>query len=496
VSGELSQAKPVKQVAVRLSFVPSPFYLVAMADADDEGSYAQAVRFLTSLRSQKNQDVDAQRSFLQSKGLSEEVIARAFQDVKKPDSISEEVAAQAAGVLGSETDSEAFERAAEMFDKPLQAEAGSLASPPPPTAPPKTYPRSPLALYHQPQSGQPFKDDTISSPLTRYDVLLSFFRSMCYLLVLGGGVTGMIVALYRTYLVPRIVSTLDARSFLLKHHAEQYNLLANKIKTLRGNSLSPHSQIGTSAPLKGVLKKVQFADDVMNEKQAIEEEGKKEAGEKETIQEKIVALEDTKKSLSDSEEEAKTSESSEKISTIKPVDVMEPIRSSLIRLGQSLKADVSASAIGTDVVPAFNADPRSISTRPASTTVEEEGDADSWVSEDDSDELEFDPYSPSSSKNSKRKHNPAYATKAAASSTASSTTAVSLNSSLSTLNAYINSQTYMASANIYGGGRSIGMNSLGGSTASSGSEKEGSKAGDVAQIRADIRNLKGLLLSR
>lgn len=469
-----------------------------MVEADDEASYAQAVRFLTSLVSQKNQDVTAQKAFLQSKGLSEEVIARAFQDVKKPDSISEEVAAQAAGVMGSESDSEAFERAAEMFDKPLQSETESpTLSAPPPAAPPKTYPRSPLALYHQPQPGQPFANDSTSTnTLTRYDVLLSFFRSMCYLLVLGGGVTGMVVALYRTYLVPRIVSTLDARSFLLKHHAEQYNLLANKIKTLRGNSLSPHSQIGISAPLKGVLKKVQFADNITNEKQAVEEEGKKEAGEKETSQEKVVSLEDTKQSQSDSDEEAKTSESSEKISSIKPVDVMEPIRSSLIKLGQSLKADVSASAIGTDVVPAFTAEARSTSIRPTSTTVEEESDADSWVSEDDSDELEFDPYSPSSTKNSKRKHNPAHATKAASASAASSTIAISLNSSLSTLNAYINSQTYMASANIYGGGRSIGVSSMGGSTASSGSEKEGSKAGDVAQIRADIRNLKGLLLSR
>lgn len=495
--------------------------LIAMAD-EEASRYAQAVRFLVSLQSQKNQDMDAQRSFLKSKGLSEENIDRAFQDVQRPNSMSTEVASRAMPLTeGEESDSEAFERATQMFDQPLhassEAESSSASPPPPPPAPPKTYPRSPLALYHQPQPSQQIvmsNESTANNtnPMTRYDVLLSFFRSMCYFLVLGGGATGVVVALYRKYLLPRMINTLDSRSLLLKHHVDQYSILANRIKNLRGNSLSPHSQQGSTIPRKGVLKKVQFVDEIVGEKQVVEEEEKKEAGEKEPLLQNKMEGDDVESSnkqgeVDDSEDNSKLEEASEKANSIKPIDVLEPVRNSLTRLIQCLKADMSASAIGTEVAPSPQAitdqSRHILSSAPSpstATTMEEESDADSWVSEEDSDELEFDPYSPSSTSNSKRKHNPAAATAASKVTTtsvlgnmptaASSTKAATLNSSLSTLSSYINTQTYMASAHIYGGGRSTGFG------ISSNGEKEISKAGDVAQIRADIRNLKGLLLSR
>jgi len=464
-----------------------------MADEEEAAKYAQALRFLTSLQSQKHQDIESQRSFLSSKGLSEELITRAFQDVKRPDSIAEESTLQ---TLGTEDDGEAFEKAAKMFDEPLNAQQeSSIQQSQAPTAPPKTYPKSPLALYQTLQGQQQIYTSDPNSPTpvtTRYDVLLGFFRSLCYCLVLGGGVTGVMVALYRSYLLPRMITTLDSRSLLLKHHLDQYSILTNKIKSLRGNSLAPTSHRSASAgPRKGVLKKVQFADELGNEKRAPEEEDKKEAGEKEPSSEiyKAEVEEDIGK------ERGEGVESEEKIN-VESIDLLEPVRSSLLRLSQALRADASASAIGTEVAPPASESTKLTYTKPSTaTTVEEESDADSWVSEEDSDELEFDPYSPTSTSSSKRKHDPAVASKASLPSptNATSTSATSLNSSLSTLNAYINSQTYMASSHAYGGSM-MGMGGFGGTT--SNGNKESSKAGDVAQIRADIRNLKGLLLSR
>ncbi|UZJ57138.1 hypothetical protein CBS101457_006458 [Exobasidium rhododendri] len=470
---------------------------------DEDAKYAQALRFLISLQSQKHQDIDSQRSFLQSKGLSEELIARALQNVKRPDSIAEDEETKTRGGERG-ADSEAFEKATRLFDEPLSAEQETTSQAP--VAPPKTYPTSPLALYQAPQGQQAFSEASISaaaqrnSPTTRYDVLLSFFRSLCYFFVLGGGVTGVAVALYRTYMLPRLMSTLDTRSLLLKHHLDQYSRLTKKVKSLRGNSLAPTSQRDALVtPLKGVLKKVQFADEVPSEA-SLEEEDKKEAGEKlSKMDASTVEKEGEKQSLLGAKEEDDDEEGAGKAHPqIQPVDVLEPIRHSLTRLTQALRADKTASAIGSEIYPAAEDSSITTATRsPTATTLEEESDAESWVSEEDSDELEFDPYSSSSTlPSSKRKHDPANTGKkdsAATNSGTSSTSANSLNSSLSTMNAYVNSQIYMANSHAYSG-RMLGMGGFG--NAGSNNSREDSKAGDVAQIRADIRNLKGLLLSR
>jgi hypothetical protein len=478
-----------------------------MAADDDEARYAQALRFLTSLQSQKSQDVVSQKAFLQSKGLSEELIARAFKEIKRPDSIASsdtgtDTVVGSTSTSTSDNDLEAFETAAKMFDEPLNAEYSSSI----PAAPPKTYPRSPLALYQPPQDPNQHYTNIIATsttnPMTRYDVLLGFFRSLCFFLVLGGGMTGAMVALYRTYLMPRMVSTLDSRSLLLGHHLDQYTILTNRIKQLRGNSLVPSSmRDAANAPLKGVLKKVQFADEMTSEKRLGEEEKHKdEVSVKETnvdVLTKEDADEEKQKLLEDEEE----GQEQEKSTVLAPVDITEPIRNSLARLNQALRADMSGSAIGTELsAPAPTAEKTKSKSKSAlATSVEEESDADSWVSEEDSDELEFDPYSATTKSSSKRKHDPANTNKTsslALANSVSGTTAVSLNSSLSTLNAYINSQTFMASSHVYGG-RTIGMGGVYGATSSSVTDKEASaKTGDVAQIRADIRNLKGLLLSR
>lgn len=466
--------------------------------ADDEASYAQAVRFLASLRSQKNQDAEAQRAFLHAKGLSEDVIARAFADVKRPASIGDEVAQRAADAPdvgdGSDSvdDSSAFERASRMFDEPLGAEAEQAT----PTAPPKTYPRSPLALYHhqlEQRQGDAHSHGE-ANPTTRYEVILAFLRSMSFFLVLGGGVTGVLVALYRAYMLPRLITTLDCRSLLLKHHLDQFNILTNRIKGLRGNSLAPTSQRANPATTrKGVLKKVQFADEIVKEKvRIVEEEEKKEAGEKEHGSEGRMgdnkgAVDELQNESDESKEEGREGESRDK-EALETIDILEPVRNSLARLSRCLEADWSAAAIGTAIAPSTpTTHTQRELTASTATTVEEESDADSWVSDEDSDELEFDPYSPKTPSTHKKKHDPASAAKEPSPMPLTSdTNATSLQSSLSTFNAYVNSQTYMAGAHVYGGLRTL---------SAAGADKE-SKAGDVAQIRADIRNLKGLLLSR
>lgn len=491
---------------------------------DTSSRYTQALRFLISLQSQKEQDTDAQRSFLRSKGLSEQEIENAFEEIKRPEVMEKDGLVKAKSVEESGlSDADAFDRAAKAFDDPLHSNlygddsstSTQQFSSPPPSLPPRTYPRSPLALYQQPGQND-LSNSSIDNPLTRYHVLLRFFRTFCYFLVLGGGVTSIAVALYRAYMMPRLIATLDARSNLLQHHRSLFSTLAGRVKSLKDNSLAPASTVqelrqqqdGTAgaAPLKGVLKKVQFADEVeqkavsgndskgTHKSEASEEEEKKESGETTALLgEKEVSENASDKSIPEKEgEENATAEEengdeSEK-PALPPINILESLQSSLARLNQALKADTSASAIGSDI-----GSDRSSSTTSLATTVEEENDE--WVSDEDSDELEFDPFAPPSTKakSSKRKHSPKNNVSSSKSSidrpSASGTSSSTLKSTLNSVNAYINTQTYMANANVFGS-RSLGIGSSGIS------DSNASKSGEVAQVRAEIRSLKGLLLSR
>ncbi|PWN32282.1 uncharacterized protein FA14DRAFT_162450 [Meira miltonrushii] len=490
---------------------------------DTSSRYTQALRFLISLQSQKEQDTDAQRAFLRSKGLSEQEIENAFEEIKRPEIMEKDGLVKAKSVEESGlSDADAFDHAAKAFDDPLHSNmygddstSVQQTSNAPPSLPPRTYPRSPLALYQQPGQND-LSNSSIDNPLTRYHVLLRFFRSFCYFLVLGGGVTSIAVALYRAYMMPRLIATLDARSSLLQHHRSLFSTLAGRVKSLKNNSLAPASTVqelqqqqegATGAPpLKGVLKKVQFADEVetkavsgndskgTHKSEAIEEEEKKESGETTALLGEKEAGEDaSEKSIPEKEggenatAEEKNVEEIEK-PALPPINILESLQSSLARLNQALKADVSASAIGSEIGSVRNS-----STTSLATTVEEEGDA--WVSDEDSDELEFDPFAPPSTKakSSKRKHSPKNNVSSSKSSadrpSASGTSSSTLKSTLNSVNAYINTQTYMANANVFGS-RSLGIGSSGST------DSNASKSGEVAQVRAEIRSLKGLLLSR
>lgn len=531
-------AKQLKKLIRRSSPPPQPFvYAISVVMSDDnKGSssdenaavagtssrYTQALRFLISLQSQKEQDIEAQRSFLQSKGLSEEEIEKAFEEIKKPEILAKDGLVKARSLEdGNLSDADAFDRASKAFDDPLHSSLYSedmtsiqQTSAAPPSLPPRTYPRSPLALYQQPGQND-LSNSSIDNPLTRYHVLLRFFRFFCYFLVLGGGVTSIAVALYRAYMMPRLIATLDARSNLLQHHRSLFSTLAGRVKSLKNNSLAPASTVqelqqqqqqsgnGGTTPLKSALKKVQFADEVeqkvvsgndskgTHKSEASEEEEKKESGEstallseKETIENSIPVREGEEKPTEEGDE--KNVEENEK-PALPPINILESLQSSLARLNQALKADTSASAIGSDI-----GSERNSSTSSLATTVEEESDA--WVSDEDSDELEFDPFAPPSTKakSSKRKHSPrnnVSSSKSNIDRPSASGTSSTLKSTLNSVNAYINTQTYMANANVFGS-RSLGIGSSGST------DSNASKSGEVAQVRAEIRSLKGLLLSR
>lgn len=512
----------------------------------NDAKVTQAIRFLVSLQAQQNQDSAAQRAFLSGKGLSEQQIEQAFQEARRPEAFGDASEAGKSVLTTGDgknvrdataglDDAAAFDVAARMFDDPLHTDADAShgdGDAGPPALPPRTYPRSPLALYQQQQAQQTVAS-SIDNPLTRYHVLLRFFRSLCFFLVLGGGLTGVAVGIYRTYMLPRIVSTLDSRSTLLKHHRDLYIMLANRINDVRHNGLAPFAGAdtasnGNEAPTrKGVLKKVQFADEVgsaaspaLDAKETIsDDEEKKESGDVKAPlldkQERFVPPSDVEANdahADDAEQQIVQKEE------LPPIDILEPLRASLLRLKQSLQADTSASAIGMDVLPV----PKSAlsvssqaSTKSSSTTpsLEDESDADSWLSESESDELEFDPFAPPTPKkgrsggaSARRKHTAKSdaaggqaAGKPQGSISAVETSATALKSTIASMHAYINSQTFRArAAGGFGGGANAGMSF--GTYGGEGTEgKDGAKVnkpGDVAQIRADIRSLKGLLLSR
>lgn len=505
---------------------PTPSASNTNDETDASSRYTQALRFLISLQSQKEQDVDAQRSFLRSKGLSDQQIEMAFEEIKKPEALAKDGLVRAGNTeQGSLSDADAFDQAAKAFDDPLHANTYSQDSMhsqqslnAPPSLPPRTYPRSPLALYQQSNQND-LAHSSIDNPLTRYHVLLRFFRSFCYFLVLGGGVTSIAVALYRAYMMPRLIATLDARSNLLQHHRSLYSTLAGRVKSLKNNSLAPSSTVqelqqqqngtGGTPPLKGVLKKVQFADEVeqkavsgndsrsAHKAEASDEEERKEAGETSALLEEkdSTEAENGKKvfeqehnQIATAQGEGKAAEGIER-PALPPINILESLQTSLSRLNQALKADTSASAIGSEI-----GSERSSNTASLATTVE--GESDEWVSDEDSDELEFDPFAPPSTKakSSKRKHSPKNNVSSSKSSIERSSgsgtsSSSSLKSTLNSLNAYINTQTYMANANVFDS-RSLGIGSSGSQ------DKNASKSGEVAQVRAEIRSLKGLLLSR
>lgn len=159
--------------------------------------HAQAVRFLTSVRARGSASEEEQRTFLRSKGLSESAIDAALSDAERPASASQ--LALPAAQQGEEDDAQSWERAARAFNDPIHADPASVRAP---ALPGKSYPRSPLALYHDAAAAREAQMGGAQAKLTRYQVLLRFFRTFSYMLVLGGGVSAVAVALYRVSNVP------------------------------------------------------------------------------------------------------------------------------------------------------------------------------------------------------------------------------------------------------------------------------------------------------
>jgi Pex14 N-terminal domain len=170
--------------------------------------HAQAVRFLTSVKLQGHASEEEQRAFLLSKGLDDAAIERAYKDATRPQEGASSTDSGAAPStrtkqLTSLPPDEAFDAAAKAFDDPIHAEL-----------PEKTYPKSPLALYYDEASGtqaNPARSAAApESPLTRYQVLLNFFRSLSFMMMLGGGCTALVVGLYRVSIRARIELLLEA----------------------------------------------------------------------------------------------------------------------------------------------------------------------------------------------------------------------------------------------------------------------------------------------
>lgn len=215
---------------------------------DDAGrSHAQAVRFLTALRAQDAAPADhmaltdEQREFLHSKGMSDDAIERARRDAERPASAALARASTDESAAAHARDASAFDRAKAAFDAPVGSAEVSAPSEPP-TPPAASYPRSPLALYSEAPQQRDANEilsklaATISRP--RYDTLVTFFRLLHLLLMLGGGASAVLVWLYRRHLLPRLTRMVDARVQLLTLQHELYGKLAAATAAYRDGALA------------------------------------------------------------------------------------------------------------------------------------------------------------------------------------------------------------------------------------------------------------------
>ncbi|CBQ68180.1 conserved hypothetical protein [Sporisorium reilianum SRZ2] len=477
----------------------------AAAPQGDDRSHilAQATRFLTSANISESASDDDKREFLRSKGLSEDEITRVFQDAQSP--VAGLAAARHAPQQAGDLD--AFDIAARQFDDPINAD--TLAPPP------KSYPNSPLALYYDPPASHPAAPAQGSaqaqvSPLTRYQVLLQFFRTLSFLMMLSGGATALVVSAYRAYVLPKITAMFDARSIVLKHHIVLFDKLRSNVAGLATYVPVQHARVGVedsaagapagalASPLKGVLKKVHFHDEVdapsgthkESDKEGVKstQHGSDKTGSDKAVMPGTDVVVDAKTPLlsedaSDTYAAAETDDA-EPAPKLEPIDLMTPIRESMARLAAALKTDLSGRASA----------PTASSTTPRAARVASVADAgcgsDEWeddsassaASDPDDDGLEFDPYG---AYQKKHKHTQSSSTPARA-GTAS---LASLKSALVSLNADISTHAFAASSTPGGGGAfRFGPAAAGGA--------ESPKSGDLGQVKAEIRSLKGLLLSR
>lgn len=499
----------------------------AVSQVDDRSQIlAQATRFLTSANISESASDDDKREFLRSKGLSEDEITRAFQDAKSP---VEGLHARHATTQQPDTgDIDPFELAARQFDDPINADAIA--------PPPKSYPNSPLALYYDPPASQPgqgqhgnqqLQGGQPASPLTRYQVLLQFFRTLSFMMMLGGGLTAILVSAYRAYILPKITAMFDARSIVLKHHIVLFDKLRSNVASLATYVPVQHARIGSddtaattsaASPLKGVLKKVHFTDELAasaeNEKEGVKSTqhgSDKSSTEKVVMPGTDVVVDAKTPLLSETKEGSETDasvdgeEAEPAAPKLEPIDLMTPIRESMARLAEALKGDLSGRPAASTTTSSATSAPRAA--RVASVTDTGSG-SDEWEDDDDHDAdgsddddgLEFDPYG---AHQKKHKHTQSSSSSSSSSSTAKSgsgSASISgLKSALVSLNADISTHAFAAtssSSSMYSGAAFRFGPGTTDANSSSGSGAESPKSGDLGQVKAEIRSLKGLLLSR
>ncbi|CAO1634015.1 unnamed protein product [Parajaminaea phylloscopi] len=563
--------------------------------------HAQAVRFLTSLRHHSpDSSAEAQRDFLKSKGLDEAAIEAAFHDSKRPQSAESPTITlplQTSPASTELTEEAAFDLAKQAFDDPIH-------SPAPPALPAKSYPKSPLALYYQggeggggsgSEAGGVANGSARELALTRrYAVLLAFFRSLTYFATLGGALTSIAVLLYRAYALPKWTTTLNCRSYLLKHHHSLWDNLVGTVRALKGTRLAPADKLVRVVPpsetadedgedasgekdiaagRKNGSKRVQFADEVDGGGQLEQREGEEDAQQlKKTSHMDKSGAESPERSNEASQKDGEqdallTKEAGKDEATgdaahqentkirYEPVDLCEPIRSSLAMLNALLRDQPVVAAPSSSASSPWHPSPRAAS-------VEDEGDdddagesssSDSWQDDDvegeDADDVEFDPFvevhgkpkkasRPSKSRSgtkrlgsgNSKKHSPSLPSSSSSSSsfappiTASAFAAThppsastALYDSLADMNAAINARSLAAqtsqafrmgglgssaAAGLYGNfsfgnaGKSGTATTTATTTAAAAAPEEDRAKEIAAQIKAEIRSFKGLLVSR
>ena len=190
------------------------------------------------------------------------------------------------------------------------------------------------------------------------------------------------------------------------------------------------------------------------------------------------------------DEEPDTEEAAFSKRKVHPIDVNTSLRESLKRLTTALKADTSSASIGIPVIPEANG-----SAGAAETGAREESASEEEESEEDEDELEFDFESfgtKAGDKKGRKKHG--QRTGAGAASPRIGTKGSDLRASLSGLSAAVSAQTYMATSASFS--NSFKYSGLGSDPNASSTTDEQNKTGSIGVVKAEIRALKGLLLSR
>lgn len=496
-----------KESIVEASSSASPSSSPTDQTDDRSQILAQATRFLTSANISESASEDDKREFLRSKGLTEEEISRAFQDSKSP-------ARSLSARQAHQSDIDPFDLAARQFDDPINAD--SIAPPP------KSYPNSPLALYYDPPSSQtshsiPAAQQAAPSPLTRYQVLLQFFRTLSYMMMLSGGLTAILVSAYRAYILPKITAMFDARSIVLKHHIVLFEKLRSNVASLATYVPIQQARIGgeetaaatAASPLKGVLKKVHFHDELAGsaaeEKEGVKSTQHKDDGKVKT--EKVVmagtdVVVDAKTPLLAEVKEGSDAGSSadgeaeSAAPKLEPIDLMTPIRESMARLAEALKGDLSGRSSTTAAETRSTSSPSTPHAARVASVTDAGSGSDSWESDDDADAtddddgLEFDPYGAY-----QKKHKHTQSSTTTTESGSGSTSLTGLKTALVSLNADISSHAFAATSSSSYGGAAFRFGP-GTTDANASGGAESPKSGDLGQVKAEIRSLKGLLLSR